>query len=72
MEIGMSSAIQGVQRAVDTNAARGARIAKGIEGDDQIEKDLAELPTDAPNLSAQIQVIKTQDKMLGDLLDIFS
>ena len=39
--------------------------------DEQVEKDLAELPTDPPNLGINTAVIKTKDQMLGTLLDMF-
>lgn len=65
----MSSSIQGIQKAFEANAARGQRI-KNAESNPQLEKDMAELSTDPQNVKLQNKVIKTQDKMLGELLDL--
>jgi hypothetical protein len=70
MEIsGLSSSVQGIQKAFEANAARGKRI-QNPETNPQLEKDMAELATDPANVKMQTQVIKTQDKMLGELLDL--
>ena len=69
MEISSSSSVQGMQRALATTEARGKRIANA-ESDPQFEKDMAELPSDKENLTANLNVIKTKDKMLGELLDL--
>jgi hypothetical protein len=70
MEIsGSSSAVQGIQRAFDDNAARAKRLAKE-DGGPQFEKDMAELPSDAHRVGVNTKVIKTQDQMVGTLLDM--
>jgi hypothetical protein len=71
MEVGFSSSVQGIQNAIDTNSARAKRLEQGMD-DEQVEKDLAELPTDPPNLGINTAVIKTKDQMLGTLLDMFA
>ena len=72
MEIGpTTSSVQGIQKAFEAHAARGQRIANP-ETDPQFEKDMAELATDPENVGMQTAVIKTKDKMLGDLLDLFA
>ncbi len=68
MEINLS----GIQNLMDVNATRGERIASKGTDDPQFEKDMVDLSTDPSNMKAQTAVIKTQDKMLGALLDIFS
>ena len=70
MEIsGSTNSAQAVQQAFARNAARGKRLANP-ETDPQFEKDMAELPSDKQDVGVQTSVIKTKDKMLGDLLDI--
>jgi hypothetical protein len=72
MEIGgFSSPIQGMQKAFAANADRGKRIADA-ENDPQFEKDMAELASDPENVGVQTAAIKTKDKMLGELLDLFA
>jgi len=77
MEIGSvsstdsSSSIQGMQRAFARNAERAKRLAEP-EGGPQMEKDLAELPSDRQDVAVQTKVIKAKDQMLGDLLDILA
>lgn len=66
---GFGSSAEAIRKAFDANAARARRIAKE-DGGPQFEKDMAELPTDGKNVAAQNSVIRTKDKMLGDLLDI--
>lgn len=63
------SSVDAIRKAFDANAERAKRIAKE-DGGPQFEKDMAELPMDERNVAAQNSVIKTKDKMLGDLLDI--
>jgi hypothetical protein len=71
MEIsGLSSSVQGIQKAFDANAAKAKRIAQE-DGGPQFEKDMAELPSDAHKVAANGKVIKTQDQMVGTLLDLF-
>jgi hypothetical protein len=69
MEVGFSSSTQGIQNAFDQNAARAKRLSKGVE-DDQLEKDMAELPQDKADVGVNTAVIKTKDQMLGTLLDM--
>ena len=70
MEISNStSSVAGIQRAFANNAAKAKRLADP-ENDPQFEKDMAELPSDKQDVAVQASVIKTKDKMLGDLLDI--
>ena len=77
MEIGSSSpsvpasSLQALQKAFDRNAARAKRVADP-EGDPQLDKDMAELPSDKQDVAIQSKVIKTKDQMLGDLLDILA
>ncbi len=72
MEIGpATSSVQGIQKAFETHAARGKRIANA-ETDPQFEKDMAELASDPENVGVQTAVIKTKDKMMGALLDLFA
>ena len=71
MDIPLTTPVQGMQRAMDTHTARATRLAKAAEME-SVEKDLAELPTDPENLSAQTKAIKAKDQMLGDLLDILA
>lgn len=71
MEISASSSsVQGIQKAFDDNAARARRIAKE-DGGPQFEKDMAELPSDAHRVGANVKAIKTKDQMVGTLLDLF-
>lgn len=70
MEIsGSSSAVQGIQRAFDANAARAKRLAQA-DGGPSFVKDMAELPSDAHKAGVNGKVIKTQDQMVGTLLDM--
>ncbi len=72
MEIGSaSSSIQGIHRAFERNAERAKRLSDP-EGDPQLDKDLAELPSDKQDVGMQTKVIKAKDQMLGDLLDILA
>jgi len=77
MEIGSvsgldsTSSIQGLQKAFARNADRAKRLADP-EGDPQLDKDMAELPSDKTDVAIQTKVIKTKDQMLGDLLDILA
>jgi hypothetical protein len=72
MEItGSSASIQGMQRAFDRNAERAKRLSNP-EGDPQLERDMAELPSDRQDVGMQTKVIKAKDQMLGDLLDILA
>ncbi|MBW8886913.1 MAG: hypothetical protein JF616_04055 [Fibrobacteres bacterium] len=77
MEIGSvssldsTSSIQGMQKAFARNAERAKRLADP-EGDTQLDKDMAELPSDKEDVAIQTKVIKTKDQMLGDLLDILA
>jgi hypothetical protein len=71
MEVGFSSSVQGIQNAVDQNAARAKRLSKGLE-DDQVEKDMAEMSQDPQNLGMNTKVVKTKDQMLGTLLDMIA
>jgi hypothetical protein len=64
-----TSPSQAIQRAFDRNAGRAARLADP-EKDKTFEKDMAELPSDKQDVGVQTQVIRTKDRMLGDLLDI--
>jgi hypothetical protein len=66
-----SASVQGMQRAFARNAERAKRLADP-EGDPQLDKDMAELPSDKQDVSVQAKVIKTKDQMLGDLLDILA
>ena len=67
----MSSPIQGIQRAFDRNEEKAKRISNP-ESDPQLEKDLAELPSDKQDVGMQTKVIKAKDQMLGDLMDIMA
>ena len=70
MEIsGASSSIQGIKNAFEANAARAQRVAKE-DGGPQFEKDMAELPSDPQRVAVNTKAIKTQDEMLGTLLDM--
>ena len=72
MEIGsVSGPVQGMQRAFDRNAERAKRLSDPAN-DPQFERDMAELPSDKQDVGVQTQVIKTRDRMLGDLLDLFA
>jgi hypothetical protein len=77
MEIGSvssldsASSIQGMQRAFARNADRAKRLSNP-DGDPQLDKDMAELPSDKEDVAIQSKVIKTKDQMLGDLLDILA
>jgi hypothetical protein len=75
METGMSSAIGGIQWAMQTHAARAERISKASltpeEGGD-ITKDMAEMQLDPAAVKANAATLKTQDKMLGALMDLFA
>jgi len=76
MEIGMTAAVGGMQKALGENAARAQRIAKASlsteEGVGDFTRDLAELPQDAAAFKANAATVKTQDQMLGALLDIIA
>ena len=70
MENGLSAAVGGIQRAFDTNADRAKRIAaSGVNGG-SFTSDMAQLPSDGTAVSANAAVIKTQDQMLGSVLDM--
>lgn len=75
MEIGMSSAISGMQRAMQASSERASRISKASlddsEGGGDITKDMAEMAQDPALMKANAATVKTQDEMLGALLDIF-
>jgi hypothetical protein len=66
-----TSSIQGLQKAFARNADRAKRLSNA-DSDPQLEKDLAELPSDKQDVAIQTKVIKTKDQMLGDLLDILA
>ncbi len=78
MEVGtssaMSSAISGMQKAMQSNAGRASRIAKATlddsEGGGDITKDMAEMQLDPAMMKANTATVKAQDQMLGALLDI--
>jgi hypothetical protein len=74
MEIG--SSVSGIQQAFQTHTERASRIAKATAEDAEIDatfvKDMAELPSDDKAVGFNAAAIKTQDKMLGALLDIFA
>lgn len=76
MEIGSStSSVSAIQQAFQTHEARAGRIAKSTtaeapEADRHFVKDMAELPSDDKAVGFNAAAIKTQDKMLGTLLDI--
>lgn len=75
METGLSSSIGGMQRAMQTHAGRADRIAKASvdeTGESDMTKDLAEMQTDPAMLKANAAAVKTQDQMLGALLDMFA
>ena len=69
--IGSSASVQALQTAFMANDAKAKRLANA-ESDPLLEKDLAELPSDADNVGAQTKVIKTKDQMVGTLLDMFA
>lgn len=71
MEVGPTSSVGAIQQAFKTHAERAARITHP-ESDPHFEKDMAELPSDGKNVGFQAAAIKTQDRMLGALLDIFA
>lgn len=64
-----TSSAQAVHNAFQKNAERAQRLADA-ENDQQLEKDLAELPSDAQNVAIQTKAIRAKDEMLGDLLDV--
>ena len=67
----VASPVQGIQRAFARNAQRAGRLADP-QGDPQLDKDMAELPSDQRDVGVQTKVIKAKDQMLGDLLDILA
>ncbi|GEM_PF-2533091 len=70
MEIsGSSASVQGIQKAFADNSARAKRLAQQ-DGGPSFEKDMAELPSDQSRVGANGKVLKTQDQMLGTLLDM--
>jgi hypothetical protein len=71
MDIGSVSPLQGIHDTVRAHAERAERLSRP-EANPQLEKDLAELPGDARGMGAQAQVLKTRDRMVGDLLDILA
>ena len=72
MEIsGASSPVQGIQRAFARNAERAHRLSDP-ENNPQLERDLAELPSDKHDVGVQTKTIKTRDEMVGTLLDLFA
>jgi len=77
MQSGLSAAIGGAQNAIERNNQRATRIAKASQLEEQnaaqdLAKDMAELRSDPAALKANTSVIKTQDEMLGALLDLFA
>lgn len=66
-----SSPVQGIQRAFARNAERAARLSDP-ENNPQLERDLAELPSDERDVGIQTKTIKTRDEMVGTLLDLFA
>ena len=56
-------------RAVD-NRRESSTATEGSDPTGQFEKDMAELPSDDKAVGFNAAAIKTQDKMLGTLLDI--
>jgi hypothetical protein len=75
MEIG--SSVSAIQQAFQTHTQRAGRIAKSTmseepDADKTFVKDMAELPSDDKAVGFNAQVIKTQDKMVGALLDILA
>lgn len=74
MEVAMSSAIHGMQRAMEASSARATRISKATlddsEGGGDITKDMAEMSQDPAMMKANAATVKSQDAMLGALLDI--
>jgi hypothetical protein len=72
MDSGLSAAVGGVQQAFAAHSERAQRIARdGIDGEHFV-RDMAELPGDDDSVKANMSVIKTQDEMLGALLDLFA
>ena len=72
MEISSStstSSIQAIRKAFEDNAARAARVAQE-NGGPQFEKDMAELPSDEHKVTSNLKALKSQDEMLGTLLDM--
>lgn len=66
-----TTSAQAVHDAFQRNAERAERLADA-ENNPQLEKDLAELPSDAQNVAIQTKAIKARDEMLGDLLDVLA
>ncbi len=71
METGLSRSVGGVREAFEANARRAERISKAKMEDDTFTKDMAELPSDDKAVKANTSVIRTQDEMLGTLMDLF-
>ena len=71
MDLSPVSSSPGLSGTFNTHAERATRLSRP-DTDPQLEKDLAELPGDAHNVSALAQVVKTQDRMLGELLDLLA
>lgn len=76
MEIGSTSSVSAIQQAFQKHTDRAGRIAKATmseeaDADKTFVKDMAELPSDDKAAGFNAAAIKTQDKMLGALLDIF-
>ena len=72
MDSGLSAAIGGVVNAFDVHSQRAQRIAARAPDGERFVQDMAELPSDDQNVKANVAVIRTQDKMMGALLDIFA
>lgn len=71
METGLSASVGGIQRAAETHFQRAQRIAKAEEAQD-MTKDLAEMHTDPQRVKMNTAAIRTQDQMVGTLLDMFA
>lgn len=66
-----TTSAQAVHDAFQRNAERAQRLADP-EKNPHLEKDLAELPSDAHNVGIQTKAIKAKDEMLGALMDILA
>lgn len=73
---GLSASIGGMQGAMQKNAERAERIAKATldenQGAQDITRDMAEMHLDPAMIKANVAAVKSQDAMLGALLDIFA
>jgi len=67
----IDSALSGLQDRFDSLDRTAFRIAKDAPGED-LPRDLVQLMIDSNGVKADVAVLKTQDEMIGSILDLLA